>query len=97
MFERRATEAEEQALRLVELEDEIAAARANAASTEARLEAADAERLTLAAQVEEGRAREQLTRNEAVAAIAAADRLRRFVSEAGWFDRLRFLISGRTP
>lgn len=97
MFERRAAAAEEQALRLIELEDEIAAARANASATAARFAAADAERLALAAQIEEARAREQSLRDEALAAIAAADRLQRFASEAGWLERLRFLISGKMP
>lgn len=95
MLERRAAEAEEQAFRLVELEDEIAAARAKAASTEARFAATDAERLTLAAQVEQSRAREQSLRDEAMSAIASADRVRRFASEAGWLGRLRFLLSGK--
>jgi len=96
-FERRAAEAEEHALRVVAIEEEVAAARARATATEARFVVAEAERATLAAQVEESLAREQAIRAEARAAAAEADRLQRFVSEAGWLDRLRFLISGRTP
>ena len=96
-FERRAAEAEEHALRVVAIEEEVAAARARATATEARFVVAEAERVTLAAQVEESLAREQAIRAEARAAAAVADRLQRFVSEAGWLDRLRFLISGRTP
>jgi putative CRISPR-associated protein (TIGR02619 family) len=96
-FERRTREAEEQALRVVVLEDEVAAARASAAATEARFAVAESERLALAAQVAEGRAREQALRDEALAEAAAADRVRRFASEANWFERLRFLFSGRMP
>jgi hypothetical protein len=96
-YERRAAEAEEQALRLVEFQDEMAAARVNAAAMEERFTAADAERRTLAAQIEEGRAREQSLRDDAVSAVAVADRVRRFGSEAGWLERLRFLLSGKMP
>jgi hypothetical protein len=89
-FERRAAEAEEQALRVVALEDDVAAA-------ETRLAAAEADRRALALQVEEARASEHSLRDEAMAAVAAAERVRQFASKAGWLGRLRFLITGRIP